>query len=111
MSWTSADFRSYPARCMALHRQAATSLDPVHVGVWASHSSARAEATLLRQFRYLVRSNPGIDFSADRLFSSHSFRTRIDFNDYGDAVLLLFSKPNISALVHLNPDLADILQP
>ena len=109
MTWTSADYRSYPARCLRLHLEASATLEPILVGSWLSHYEAKSEATLLRQFRFLIRSNPGLDFSCDRLMTSNDFRTSIKTNPAGDALLYLLCRPKPEALIDLNPDLADIL--
>lgn len=109
MTWTSADYRSYPARCLQFHLLAAASPEPILVGAWLTNLEARSEATLFRQYRFLVRANPGVDFAIDKLFSDYSFRTRIVTNEAYDSLLYLTAKPELSNLIPLNPHLADIL--
>lgn len=111
MTWTANDFRTYPARCFTFHREAALiSPTSLSLGAWSSHAQASAEALLMRKFRYLVRSHPGIDFAMDKLLTSHSFRTRLVPNSLGDWSVLMSAKPDIASdLLSLNPDLAGIL--
>lgn len=110
MTWTSNDFRSYPARCFTSHREAALTLKPYIVGAYPSRSQASALAVELRKFRYLVRANPGVDLSMDKLLSEHTFRTKTTINDFGDAILTLTAAPNLSqTLETLNPELLGIL--
>lgn len=110
MSWMTADYRAYPAYCIKYHRQACAQPDEPHlVSSWAFYPNAQAEATLLRKFRYLVRSQPGKDFALDEMFRSYTFRTKIVTNDFGDALLYLTARPlNLSTLESQFPDLARI---
>ena len=111
MTWMSADFRAYPARCFTIHREAC--LNPntsTFAGVFRTRSEANSEALMLRKFRYLVRTHPGVDFSLDKLLTQFTFRTRIEVNSFGDASLYLLARTEIAKeLLSLNPDLAGIL--
>lgn len=111
MSWTTNDFRTYPARCFTFHREAALiAPTSMSLGAWKTHSAANAEAVLLRKFRYLVRHNPGTDFSMDKLMAEFTFRTRLVVNSLGDWSVLLSAKPDITRdLLAHNPGLAGIL--
>lgn len=94
MSWSTADYLSYPARCSRFHREAIANLGtPLLLGTWPTELEAASEAELHRKFRYLVRSQPGKDFAMDRLFSTHKFRTRRAFNAFGDCSLYLIALP------------------
>jgi len=65
---------------------------------------------MLRQYRFLIRSNPGIDYDLDRLMSSYTFRSAIAQNLLGDWCLYLRAMPSLSTeLLNLNPDLAGIV--
>lgn len=111
MTWTTNDFRTYPARCFTFHREAAL-ISPTSfaLGAWSSQASANSEAQLMRKFRYLVRSHPGVDFAMDKLMASYSFRTRLVLNSLGDWSVLMTAKPDITGdLLAHNPDLAGIL--
>lgn len=111
MSWQNNDFRTYPVRCFTFHREAALiSPTSMPLGAWKTHAAANAEAVLLRKFRYLVRHNPGFDFSLDKLMAAYTFRTRLVANSFGDWSVMLSAKPDITSdLLGLNPDLAGIL--
>lgn len=110
MTWATADYRSYPARCIDFHRKVCASPDaPFLVGTWAHISNARAEAALLRKFRYLVRTQPGKDFSLDRMLERYTFRSRITTNHFGDSLLYLTARPiKTQALLDQFPELAGI---
>ena len=110
MTWTTADFRSYPARCAKFHHEAALSLQPLHIGAFPTYSAAMAEIQLQRKFRYLVRSQPGVDFHLDRILAEHEFRAKASSNNFGDWNIFLTAKPlTADELLTLNPDLAGIL--
>lgn len=110
MTWATADYRTYPARCIQDHRRACAQPDEPHlIGTWAWYQNAQAEAALYRRFRYLVRSQPGKDFALDRMFKDYTFRTKIITNAFGDALLYLTARPiNLSTLEAQFPDLARI---
>lgn len=110
MTWATADFRSYPARCAKFHHEAALTLQPLHIGAFASHSAAMAEIQLHRKFRYLVRSQPGVDFGLDQLLATHEFRAKASSNKYGDWSVFLTAQTLVAdELLTHNPDLAGIL--
>lgn len=111
MAWAKSDFRTYPARCRKLHLEAAA-MSPTRLlaGAWKSEMEAASEATLLRQFRFLVRNNPGVDLALDGLMSENSFRTRLFLNPFGDYCLYLTARPRLDVeLLALNPHLAGIV--
>jgi hypothetical protein len=111
MTWTNQDFRAYPAKCFSLHREAAIKPHvPINLGAWKSQAAADTEVLLFRKFRFLVRSNPGVDLSLDKLFSENNFRTRRFVNALGDWSVTLTARPNFDTeLLRLNPDLARLL--
>lgn len=110
MAWANRDYRAYPARCPSHHALAAeASPDPVLLGAWVSRSEAQSEALMLRQYRYLVRANPGVNYHLDSLFAGHYFRTSLAQNDFGDWCLYLRAMPALAAdIIALNPALAGI---
>lgn len=110
MTWMTRDFRSYPVRCKTFHLKASLNLnDWLEVGCWRKHSEASSEAALLKQYRYLIRKNPGVDFEMDKLMNNHVFRTKVEQNTFGDATLLLIARPPImTELFTLNPELANL---
>lgn len=110
MTWTTADFRSYPSRFpRALCEAAALSGSELHLGGFPSRSAAESEALRHRKYRYLIRSHPGVDTSLDAILTFYQFRTAIRKEPLGVFALYLKAKPLIHNLANLNPHLADIL--
>ena len=95
MSWTTRDPRSYPARFPASIREAvAYSPSPVLFGGFATRSRAQAESTLHRQYRFLIRRNPGTDFFLTEALEVYSWSIRIIKSPLQTYDLWLTAKPN-----------------
>lgn len=111
MAWENQDFRAYPAKCFRQHQLAVIQApDDLLLGAWPSRATAASEALLFRKYRYLVRANPYVDLSADRLMDHYTYRTRLVQNDLGDWLLYLRAMPSIiGELLRLNPELHDIV--
>lgn len=110
MTWATNDYRTYPARCFTAVREAPLSAEPYHLGSWEFRSEAEAEALLHRRFRYLVRHQPGKDFSLDKILAVHSFRTKIFLEPFGVFALYLYSRAELpTELLDLNPELTDLI--
>ena len=112
MTWTNNDFRAYPVRCFAAHREAAFTRQPYVIGAWPNRSQATAASIELRKFRYLIRANPGVDLSMDKLMAEYTYRTKVTLNDFGDAILTLTAAPNlVQTIEDMNPDLLGMILP
>ncbi len=112
MTWMNNDYRAYPARCFSFHREAVLiSPTSMELGAWKTSAAALEELDMLRKFRFLIRSNPGVDQRMDHLMKSHTFRGRVVQNSLGDWIAMFSAKPAIvSDLLTNNPELSDILQ-
>ena len=104
------DFRSYPLRCKLLHQEACQAPGSwVTIGSWKKPSAVASEIRLFQRYRHLIRKNPGVDFTLDKLMAEYEFRTKTEQNAFGDSTLLLIARqPLVTSFLSLNPELSNL---
>lgn len=112
MTWTSRDFRSFPARFpIALRSAAASHPKPHPFGAFRHLSEANSEMELFRKYRYCLKHQPGVDFTLDHIISQFRFRVTKSFNLFGDTTLELHAIAlTLPDLISLNPQIADLIR-